>query len=133
MPRKTGELVGKGGVVNTDSALFQLLDHYPLAAIMLIIGDGGATALSGLQALMIVAALHFVLIMATLCLSLYLDLRHDPMTLRAQIGIELVEEAVVQGVQTHGKEFGLVTQHSETDTVAQDDEKDQIPVRVGLK
>jgi len=176
--RKTGELVGKGGVVNTDSALFQVLDHYPLAsvstvlvmvlvgiffvsgadaasmvmgtlsergtiepskstvifwgsltgavaAIMLIIGDGGATALSGLQALTIVAALPFVLIMAALCLSLWLDLRHDPMILRDQIGMELVDEAVVQGVQAHGDDFGLVFESSETDTAPEEFEKTQ--------
>lgn len=174
--RKTGDLVASGGVVSTDSALFQLLDHYPLAsvstvlvmvlvgiffvsgadaasmvmgtlsergtiepskstvifwgaltgavaAIMLIIGDGGATALSGLQALTIVAALPFVLIMAALCLSLWLDLRHDPMILRDQIGMELVDEAVVQGVQAHGEDFGLVFESSETDTVPEEFER----------
>ncbi len=174
--RKTGELVGKGGVVNTDSALFQLLEQYPIAsvssvlvmvlvgiffvsgadaasmvmgtlsergtiepskstvifwgaltgavaAIMLIIGDGGATALSGLQALTIVAALPFALIMVALCLSLYLDLKTDPMILRGQIGMELVEVAVVQGVEAHGEDFGLVFESSETDTVPDEFEK----------
>jgi choline-glycine betaine transporter len=178
MQRKTGDLVAKGGAVNTDSALFQLLDHYPIAsvstvlvmvlvgiffvsgadaasmvmgtlsergtiepskstvifwgaltgavaAIMLIIGDGGATALSGLQALTIVAALPFVLIMAALCLSLWLDLRHDPMIIRDQIGMELVDEAVVQGVQAHGEDFGLLFESSETDTVPDEFEKAQ--------
>lgn len=167
--RKTGDLVGKGGLVNSDSALFQLLEHYPIAsvstvlvmllvgiffvsgadaasmvmgtlsergtieprkatvifwgsltgavaAIMLMIGGGGSSALSGLQSLTIVASLPFVLVMSALCVSLWLDLRHDPMILREQIGVELVDEAVVQGVQAHGEEFGLVTESAE-DTV----------------
>ena len=115
--RRTGELVGKGGVVNTDAALFQLLDQYPLA--------------SASSVLTIVAALPFVLVMSALCLSLYLDLKTDPMILRGQIGIELVEEAVVQGVQTHGDEFGLVLESADTDTVSDEFDKDHIPVRTG--
>lgn len=115
--RRTGELVGKGGVVNTDAALFQLLDQYPLA--------------SASSVLTIVAALPFVLVMSALCLSLYLDLKTDPMILRGQIGIELVEEAVVQGVQTHGDEFGLVLESADTDTVSDEFDKDRISVRTG--
>ena len=184
--RKVGGLVGEGGVVDADSALFQLLNQYPLAsvstvlvmvlvgiffvsgadaasmvmgtlsergtiepskstvifwgaltgavaAIMLIIGDGGPAALSGLQGLTIVAALPFALIMAALCLSLWMDLRHDPMILREQMGNELVEEAVVQGVQAHGEDFGLVTEPSETDTGPDEHGESQIPARAGRK
>lgn len=185
--RKTGSLVGEGGVVNTDSALFQLLAQYPIAsvssvlvmvlvgiffvsgadaasmvmgtlsergtidpsrstvifwgsltgavaAIMLVIGDGGSAALSGLQGLTIVASLPFVLVMAALCLALYLDLREDPMVLRGQIGIELVEEAVVQGVQAHGDEFLLVTEPSETGVPPEERlERVQIPEGLGRR
>ncbi|MBC7593539.1 MAG: BCCT family transporter [Kineosporiaceae bacterium] len=105
-----------------------------VAAIMLIIGDGGSAALSGLQGLTIVAALPFVLVMSALCLSLWMDLRHDPMILREQIGNQLVEEAVVSGVQAHGEDFGLVFEYSEADDpVATELDEAQIPVRDGRK
>ena len=84
-----------------------------VAALMLIIGGGGADALSGLQGLTIVASLPFVLVMGALCLSLYLDLKRDPMILRDEIGTEKVEEAVLQGVREHGEEFDLVTKSAD--------------------
>ncbi len=120
------------GVVVSDNALFQLLDHYPLAsltsllvmvlvgiffvsgadaasivmgtlsekgntepsrptvifwgvatgavaAVMLMAGEGGADALTGLRNITIVAALPFVLVMIGLCVSLTKDLRSDPL------------------------------------------------------
>ena len=183
--RVTGGLVDDKGAVNTDLALFQLLDSYPVAsistvlvmilvgiffvsgadaasmvmgtlsergtiepsrstvifwgaltgavaAIMLVIGEGGSDALSGLQGLTITASLPFVFVMAALCLSLYLDLRHDPMILRGQIGAEIVETAVVQGVETHGEEFGLVTESGDVVEVKPVDEV-QTPRRDGRK
>ncbi|CAN5848491.1 hypothetical protein BH18ACT7_BH18ACT7_22180 [soil metagenome] len=48
-----------------------------MAAIMLLLG--GATALSGLQTLTIIAAFPFALVMIALCVSLALDLKSDPM------------------------------------------------------
>lgn len=35
--RKTGSLVGDGGVVSTDAALFQLLELYPIASISTVL------------------------------------------------------------------------------------------------
>ncbi len=48
-----------------------------VAVIMLLVG--GATALSGLQTLTIIAAAPFALLMIFLCVSLARDLRTDPM------------------------------------------------------
>lgn len=48
-----------------------------VAIVMLLVG--GATALSGLQTLTIIAAAPFALLMIALCVSLTRDLRTDPM------------------------------------------------------
>lgn len=82
-----------------------------VAAIMLVIADsddlGGA--LTGLQALTTVVALPFMIVMVMMCVSLYRDVRSDPITVRADLGVELVEGAVLQGVARHEGEFELVT------------------------
>ncbi|GAA5050558.1 BCCT family transporter [Nocardia callitridis] len=104
-----------------------------VAAVMLIIADpsdlGGA--LNGLQALTTVVALPFVLVMGFLCVSLFKDLRTDPMILREEHGAALIESAVVQGRELHDADFGLVTEPvepspevlvDETDVVEKSDE-----------
>ncbi|GGK38468.1 BCCT family transporter [Nocardia camponoti] len=153
------------GSVNSDFALFHLLDKYPLttittvvvmilvaiffvsgadaasivmgtlsergsieptrpvvifwgaatgavAAIMLVIADpsdlGGA--LNGLQALTTVVSLPFLVVMGGMCVSLYKDLREDPLILRLDRGIELVESAVDKGNAEHPGDFELVTE-----------------------
>ncbi|MET1063241.1 MAG: BCCT family transporter [Aeromicrobium sp.] len=164
--RNTGELVDKGGAVNTDSALFAMLDQLPIApvttvlvmvlvgiffvsgadaasivmgtlsergsiepskrtvifwgtvmggvaAIMLVIG--GDDALNGLQAITIVAAVPFVLVMAVMCVALVKDLRTDPMVIRGQMGKEMIEGAVLTGVEEHDGEFVLMVESSEAD------------------
>jgi choline/carnitine/betaine transport len=170
--RKTGELVGEDGAVNTDSALFAMLDQLPLApittvlvmvlvgiffvsgadaasvvmgtlsekgsltpsrrtvvfwgivmggvaAIMLVVG--GDEALSGLQAITIVAAVPFVLVMVALCLSLYKDLQTDPVIVNERIGIAMVEDAVATGVEEHDGDFVLVVERG---TATDPDEQD---------
>jgi choline/carnitine/betaine transport len=162
--RTTGKLVDSAGAVNTDSALFQMLDQLPLAsvttvlvmvlvgiffvsgadaasivmgtlsergstepskrsvvfwgtvmggvaAIMLIIG--GDDALNGLQRITIVAAVPFVLVMAALCVSLYKDLQTDPLVVRGRLGEEMVESAVLTGVEEHDGDFVLVVEAAE--------------------
>ncbi|MFB8275173.1 BCCT family transporter [Nocardia colli] len=86
-----------------------------VAAIMLVIADKGnlGGALTGLQALTTVVSLPFVLIMVLLCVSLYKDVRSDPMILREERGAELIESAVVSVVENeerHDCDFGLVTE-----------------------
>ncbi|NKY57277.1 BCCT family transporter [Nocardia flavorosea] len=87
-----------------------------VAAIMLVIADsddlGGA--LTGLQAITTVVALPFMLVMVMMCISLYRDVRTDPIIVRANLGVELVEGAVAQGVVKHEGEFELVTTPIET-------------------
>jgi choline/carnitine/betaine transport len=160
----TGDLTESDGVVNSNFALFHLLDHYPLAsitavlvmilvgiffvsgadaasivmgtlsergsidpskwvvifwgaatgavaAIMLMIGEpDDPTALTGLQDLTTVVALPFALVMGAMCVSLYKDLRSDPMILREDRGTVLVDEAVDAGREKHGDDFGLVVE-----------------------
>ncbi|GAA3541994.1 BCCT family transporter [Kribbella ginsengisoli] len=79
-----------------------------VAAVMLLVGGGGAKALQGLQNLTIVAALPFALVMVGLAIALAKDLRTDPLMLRKAIGTEAVEAAVIEGVSTHGDDFSLV-------------------------
>lgn len=83
-----------------------------VAAIMLIIGGGGADALTGLQNLTIVAAVPFVLVMVLLCVALYKDLRTDRIVAVDRRSTELVERAVVTGAGQYGDDFELVTAES---------------------
>ncbi|MCP9274766.1 BCCT family transporter [Mycolicibacterium arenosum] len=86
-----------------------------VAAIMLIIGGGDDTALTGLQNLTIIAAVPFVLVMVLLCVALYKDLRTDRIVQVDRRSTQLVEEAVVEGACTHGDEFHLVTRIHDPD------------------
>ncbi|MBF6435463.1 BCCT family transporter [Nocardia cyriacigeorgica] len=83
-----------------------------VAAIMLVIADpanlGGA--LTGLQALTTVVSLPFMVVMGFMCVSLYRDLRADPIIQREDLGVQLVVDAVVQGTERHDGEFELVTE-----------------------
>ncbi len=83
-----------------------------VAAIMLVIG--GDDALNGLQRITIVAAVPFVLVMAALCVSLYKDLQTDPMVVRGRLGEEMVEDAVLTGVEEHDGEFVLVVEAADS-------------------
>lgn len=162
---ENGDLTEPDGSVDSDFALFHLLDQYPItsvttvvvmilvaiffvsgadaasivmgtlsergsiepskwvvifwgaatgavAAIMLAIADsdnlGGA--LTGLQALTTVVSLPFLVVMVAMCVSLYKDLSDDPLILRMDRGIELVEGAVDQGTELHEGDFALVTE-----------------------
>ncbi|WP_330229014.1 BCCT family transporter [Nocardia sp. NBC_00508] len=82
-----------------------------VAAIMLVIADPGdlGGALTGLQALTTVVSLPFVMVMGLLCVSLYKDMRSDPIILREERGTELIEGAVVQGEERHDTDFELLT------------------------
>jgi choline/carnitine/betaine transport len=77
-----------------------------VAAVMLL--AGGSSALTGLQNITIAAALPFVLVMIGLSVSLSKDLRNDPLMLRTERASEMVEQAVITGVQEHGDDFSLV-------------------------
>ncbi|NHN54887.1 BCCT family transporter [Calidifontibacter sp. DB0510] len=91
-----------------------------VAAVMLIVGlhEGDpAAALTSLQNITIVSALPFVIVMALMCWALVKDLREDPMMRRAELGQQLVEQAVIDGVTEHGHdELVLVIEENESRT-----------------
>jgi choline/carnitine/betaine transport len=76
-----------------------------IAAIMLLVG--GSDALSGIQNITIIMALPFVIVMVLLCVSLYKDLRHDPLIRRENKAAEAVEQAVDYGMAAHDGDFIL--------------------------
>ncbi|HET6636914.1 MAG TPA: BCCT family transporter [Streptomyces sp.] len=78
-----------------------------VAAIMLLIGSGSGSALTGLQNLTILVAVPFVIVMIGLCWALMKDLRRDQLILRGQKGEEAVEMAVIAGTEKYGGDFEL--------------------------
>ncbi|GHE52554.1 BCCT family transporter [Streptomyces longispororuber] len=78
-----------------------------VAAIMLLIGDGKDNALTGLQNLTILVAAPFTLVMIGMCVALMRDLRHDPLIVRGEHGIEAVERAVIAGHEQYEGEFEI--------------------------
>ncbi|MEV0612775.1 BCCT family transporter [Nonomuraea sp. NPDC050404] len=96
-----------------------------VAAIMLLIGGGGDTALNGLKNLTILAAVPFMLVMVFMCVALTRDLRRDPLILRGQRGEEAVESAVIAGHELYNGEFelGVVPANTNGDGDGNDDEK----------
>jgi choline/carnitine/betaine transport len=81
-----------------------------VAAVMLVLGDGEADALTGLQNITIVAALPFVLVMAGMCVALVKDLKTDPMILRDKRAAEIMDSAVLAGTSQHGDDLQLVVE-----------------------
>ncbi|WP_425470974.1 BCCT family transporter [Streptomyces armeniacus] len=78
-----------------------------VAAIMLLIGEGGDTALTGLKNLTILAAVPFALVMVALCVALMRDLRRDALILRSEKGEEAVEMAVIAGHTQYDGDFEI--------------------------
>ncbi|THA27646.1 BCCT family transporter [Streptomyces sp. RKND-216] len=78
-----------------------------VAAIMLLIGEGGTTALDGLQNLTILAAVPFTVVMIGLCVALMKDLRQDARIQRSERGEEAVELAVITGSEKYDGDFEL--------------------------
>ena len=76
-----------------------------VAAIMLAIG--GDTALSGVQNLTFIAALPFTAVMVLMCCALLKDLRSDPIVLRKEKAVEVLEAACAQGLEEHDGDFVL--------------------------
>ncbi|MFW0795617.1 BCCT family transporter [Gordonia sp. CPCC 205515] len=66
------------------------------AVAALLLAISGDDALSGLQQMAIIAALPFVIVMLAMCLSLYLDLRRDPLIVARNHISERVDEQVRQ-------------------------------------
>ena len=81
-----------------------------VAAVMLIIG--GQDALNGLQTVIIIAGLPFIIIMVGMAIALVQDLRHDPMVVRRRYAAAAMNQAVVAGVTDHGDDFELTVQET---------------------
>lgn len=78
-----------------------------VAAVMLLIGNGQGDALAGLQNLTILVAAPFTIVMIGMCVSLMRDLRHDPMIVRQEFGVEAVESAVIEGHARYDGDFEI--------------------------
>lgn len=78
-----------------------------VAAVMLLVGNGGGDALQGLQNLTILVAAPFALVMIGMCVALMRDLRRDPLILREERGVEVVESAVIAGHEQYDGDFEI--------------------------
>ncbi|MFZ2260392.1 MAG: BCCT family transporter [Luteococcus japonicus] len=85
------------------SVIFWGIATGAVAAIMLV--TGGSDALGGLQQIIIVAGLPFMVIMIGMAIALVKDLARDPMIVRGQYAKAAVEKAIVEGVTAHGDDF----------------------------
>jgi len=76
-----------------------------IAVVMLLLGD--ASALEGLQQLVIVTAVPFALVMLFIIVAWFKELRTDPLALRRQYALNAVDNAVVAGADAYGDDFAL--------------------------
>lgn len=74
-----------------------------IAAVLLV--GGGQVALSGLQSLMIVAALPFTVVVVLVMIAWAKDLARDPLTLRRRYAREALDQGVRAGIEEHGDDF----------------------------
>ncbi|WP_040684310.1 BCCT family transporter [Nocardiopsis halotolerans] len=76
-----------------------------IAIVMLLLGD--ATALQGLQQLVIVTAVPFALVLVVAIVAWFKELRTDPLTLRMHYVDTAMNNAVTEGVDRYGDDFSL--------------------------
>jgi choline/carnitine/betaine transport len=76
-----------------------------IAVVMLLLGN--ASALAGLQSLVIITAVPFALVMILVIFAWFKELRSDPYILRAQYAEIAMSNAVLEGVHKYGDDFGL--------------------------
>ena len=80
---------------------------------MLLVGGGG-DALHGLQNITIIVAAPFVVVMVGMCVALARTCATTRWCGAAELGAQLMEQAVIAGVAEHGHEdFNIVLQPSE--------------------
>lgn len=104
----TGTLSQRGSIEpNKKIVVFWGVLMGSVAAIMLMIGGGGAAALEGLENLTILAGAPFMIVMVGICISLAKDLRSDPLVLREERGVEAVEQAVDYGLHRFDGDFHI--------------------------
>ncbi|SMX92844.1 BCCT family transporter [Brevibacterium antiquum] len=76
-----------------------------IAVVMLLLGN--ASALQGLQQLVIVTAVPFAIIMLFIIVAWFKELRTDPLALRRKYAQNAVENAVVSGADRFGDDFAF--------------------------
>ena len=76
-----------------------------IAVVMLLLGN--ASALEGLQQLVIVTAVPFALVMILIIVAWVKELRTDPIALRRKYAQNAVDNAVVAGAEPYGDNFAL--------------------------
>ena len=76
-----------------------------IAVVMLLLGN--ASALEGLQQLVIVTAVPFAVIMLLVIVAWFKELRTDPLALRRKYAQNAVENAVVEGADRFGDDFAF--------------------------
>jgi choline/carnitine/betaine transport len=76
-----------------------------IAAIMLLVGGGEGTALTGIQNITIIMAAPFAVVMVLLCVALAKDLRSDPLVQRTVMTAQAVDQAVNYGTRKYGDGF----------------------------
>lgn len=79
-----------------------------VAAVMLLIGGGGDTALTGLKNLTILVAVPFTLVMIGMCVAMTRDLRRDRLIVVGERGDEAIEIAVLAGHKQYGGEYEIL-------------------------
>nr|WP_206322929.1 BCCT family transporter [Streptomyces sp. HNM0575] len=79
-----------------------------VAAVMLLIGGGGASALTGLQNLTILVAVPFTIVMVGMCVAMTRDLRRDRLIVVGERGDEAIESAVIAGHEQYGGEYEIL-------------------------
>ncbi|MCD1287497.1 MULTISPECIES: BCCT family transporter [unclassified Brevibacterium] len=76
-----------------------------IAVVMLLLGD--ASALEGLQQLVIVTAVPFAVIMLFIVVAWFKELRTDPHALRRKYAQNAMDNAVIAGADAYGDNFAL--------------------------
>lgn len=76
-----------------------------VAAVMIL--TSGETAITGMQNLLMVAALPFTVVLILVMIAFIKELRSDPRTIREAYARQAVTDAVVEGVEAHGDDFAL--------------------------
>lgn len=88
-----------------------------LIAIALLLA-GGSTALGGLQALMVVSALPFAVIIIGIMFAWAKDLRTDPFMIRRKYAKAAIASGVRSGIDEYGDDFTFASAHAPHDVGA---------------
>ncbi|MCJ7857857.1 BCCT family transporter [Corynebacterium kalidii] len=76
-----------------------------IAVVMLL--SGGETALTGLQSLTYLVAIPFSLVLVGIAVSFIKDLSTDPAAIRRTYAQNVIQNAVIKGLEEHGDDFEL--------------------------